>query len=555
MQTNLDQPEHGASSPNAPASSRTETRDLVYLSLLVVAASVIRLWFIQFYKVISADGVAYATLAREISSGNFATAFSSAHPPFYPMMIAVVHLFIADIQLAGQVAASLIGGLVLIPLYFLALRLGDRRTAIIACLLVTVWPSIRSLSCEVMSQSTYMLLILTAYLSYYRLLLNPTIKCAGLTSLIFALAYLTRPEAFISFALLSVYLLVYHGVITKRDLAGTVLQTVISWLIFIAIVFPYIYLIRQSTGEWQLSAKSAPVIGAALQEYLGRPDLYNEIGYKGFSLWSVVRTYPDFVLANSIKNLQFLYQDLPLYIWVPALLGCAVFIMNRGKRLERLWLLVSFAPLVLITIFYILGSGYSQFYYPLLFIWFAIGIVWIETKVTGFLRAQFPSLRTIFKVSFSVTLVLVLALYLLRSQIPDASARNRPYTPDQDGGRYDHKLTGLRLLKILPKDARIMTRSGRISFYSDKPWVIYPQASLEEILSVARKAGVRFLVVDGSLVNVRPQLGILLQPLLEPPESVELLYKETGREILPGIRMYYLYKDPSSQGVAVYELF
>jgi hypothetical protein len=99
-----------------------------------------------------------------------------------------------------------------------------------------------------------------------------------------------------------------------------------------------------------------------------------------------------------------------------------------------------------------------------------------------------------------------------------------------------------------------MTRSGRIAFYSDTEFTIYPQASLAEILVVARKSRVRYLVVDGTLVAQRPQLGILLEPLISPPDSLELTFSAKQQEVLPGIRPLYLYKNPASVGVVVYEL-
>jgi hypothetical protein len=143
------------------------------------------------------------------------------------------------------------------------------------------------------------------------------------------------------------------------------------------------------------------------------------------------------------------------------------------------------------------------------------------------------------------------SLSTLSDQIP--SDRSRPYHFEQDGGRYDHKRIALLLKEYLPKNAIIMTRSGRINFYSERPCIDIPQAGFSDILAYGRKNRARFLIVDGMLMGQRPQLEVLFDPLINSPEKV--LYLPPGNEYMPtpGLRLHLLFKDPSSLGVAVYE--
>jgi hypothetical protein len=130
----------------------------------------------------------------------------------------------------------------------------------------------------------------------------------------------------------------------------------------------------------------------------------------------------------------------------------------------------------------------------------------------------------------------------LLQQLP--ADRNVPYSYTQDGGRFDDKQVGIKLRSIIPEGAVIMTRSGRVGFYSQRPYVLPPQAGFAEILDYARKNKVSYLVANLQLLNVRPQLEPLYSPLIDPqkdvppPAGVELVY--IGQE--PGGLPYLLYR-------------
>jgi hypothetical protein len=120
-----------------------------------------------------------------------------------------------------------------------------------------------------------------------------------------------------------------------------------------------------------------------------------------------------------------------------------------------------------------------------------------------------------------------------------------------DGGRYDHKRVGKLLRQQLPAGALIMTRSGRIGFYADHPRVDIPQADLEAILRTAREQKVRYLVVTGDLVGLRPQLALLIMPLISARPGLDRT--DGAQETLPGLVRRLTYVDPASYGVVVYE--
>jgi hypothetical protein len=110
------------------------------------------------------------------------------------------------------------------------------------------------------------------------------------------------------------------------------------------------------------------------------------------------------------------------------------------------------------------------------------------------------------------------------------------------------------LKKILPPKSRVMSKSGRIVFYGDFQQVDIPQTNLFEIIQTAKNGKARYLIIDGTLFRSRPQLEPFFTPLLIPQEQISTSGPFGKVPNIPdGIRLIYLYKNPASVGVAVYE--
>lgn len=533
---------------------RAVTRqDVIWLAALFGAALAIRLYFLRFFTVISADGIGYVSVAREIVRWD-TLIWSTNHPPVYPLLIGLVSLLVPDFELAGRIVSMVMGSLIVVPVYLLAVELFDRRVGVMACLLAMVWSSLRMWSGEVMSQATYItLMLLGSWLLWHAFRKRSGCRAAA-GGLVMALAYLTRPEALITFAAVTLVLLLVSlaGGISRQRLAGLILAGCGG---FALLFTPYLFLLHQATGHWQLTGKTGMALADALSDYLGRPDMKREAGFQSLGFLDVIRMYPDFVKANFLKNLRETWHAmLPPAFWGLAVLG----FMAGGWRMEKVWerlfLLATFAPLTVIVIFFFIGPEYLQPYLPALFLWTGQGLLQLEWLVIGRLSTGGPSpwKNLLARVPVALGAVAIIAGVLLVRQIP--SDRNKPYHFSDDGARYDHKRIGLLLKEHLPPGVRIMSRSGRIGYYAERERVDMPQASLAEIIVTARTSGARYIVVDGTLPDLRPQLGVLFQPLFSGEERVLYVEKGPGYRPLPGLRLYLLYKDPSSLGVAVYEV-
>lgn len=529
-----------------------ERREYIFLALIFLTALLVRLYFIPFFRVISADGIGYVSAARSLLKGIYSPMI--VYGVVYPSLTAAVSLVGISTELAGRLVSAFMGSLLVVPLYLLARDFFNRNVGVIACILVLAWPSLRMWAGEVMTQATYITLLVTWYWLLWRAYRRGSIPWSFAAGAVAGLSYLTRPESLVAFAVMApVLLLPYSGTRTVKE---RIILTATCAGAFVLMLSPFVMLVHTVTGQWQLTGKGGTALADAMSEYFGRPDLKNEPGFKGIGFLEVIRSYPDFLWMNFRKNLMVTLQTiLPWYLWVAAVVGLAAGGWQRERIAERLYLTATFAPLGIIIVFFFVGPEYLQPYLPVLFLWAGNGICETEQRLLRPLAAVKSNLsKYVAWAPLSIMAVSLLTLVAFVGQVP--ADRNKPYHYEDDGGRYDHRRIGELLKKHLPSGSKIMTRSGRISFYAEMENVGMPQTDVLEMVATARKNGVRYIIVDGMLVGMRPQFGLLFAPLLNGPETVFYVPKSGDVPFapIPGLRLNLLYKDTSSLGVAVYEV-
>jgi hypothetical protein len=178
-----------------------------------------------------------------------------------------------------------------------------------------------------------------------------------------------------------------------------------------------------------------------------------------------------------------------------------------------------------------LDPRYLYPYIPLLLVACGGGLQRLEELALPLVRVRF---------ALAAFVALSLSAFYLFGNVPRTPP---PYHYSQDGGRFDDKQVGLRLKGLLPPEAVLMTRSGRIGFYAERRMVIPPEADLQSSLDFARRQGVTHIIANIQLYSMRPAFEPLFAPLLVPgavtsvPE-VELVY--AGQE--PGGQPYLVYR-------------
>jgi len=526
--------------------------DFIVVASMVVVAFAIRLYFLPNYDVISNDGTAYVRIAREIRIGNFG---GVAGYGFYPVFIWLAGFFTPDLELAGRMVSVISGALLCIPVYFLGKELFSRRTAFAACLAVMVWPSLRHWSCEVMTQSSYIALSYAGIYCLLRMMRRASLVSGFLAGLFLGLAYVTRTEA-ILICILTPLPLIYEF---RQELRSRIPAFLGYFAVFVMIVGANLLLVRSATGSWQLASKTSVALNDAISYVKNIPDMNYIPGVEPTSYFDILRTYPSFIAVNTLKNLAELGKTLvPPVFWIFLLAGLASGGLNREKNLMRAFLVSTCTPLAVIVVYYYVGPEYTQPYIPVVLLFCAEGLRVVENFAFSRLPPRFLNPKITKWEQYNPITVVTAALFAimtLYSQIPDSSAK-KAYLPESDGGRRDQKNIGLVIKNNLPP-GKIMTRWSRIAFYSEREWMNIPNAGYNEIITAAREGGAKYLIVDGGLWAIRPELGVeLFEPFKPGAFKNGIFFNNNSNAIIkPGLKPFMVYiNDPTSMGAAVYEI-
>lgn len=529
--------------------------DIIIVAVCVIAALSFRLWLIPNFDVISSDGTGYATTAQRLARGDFSLVYRFG---FYPVLIALAHLVVPDIELAGRLVSAIMGSLLILPVYGLGVTFFNRSVALCASLLVISWPEMIGLSCEVMTQTTYLFLVASGILLSWRSFGSNSRQGALGAGVVLGLAYMTRTEAVIlPLALLAAPLL--RQFFTGCNHAQTVKLLAGYALGFLLIAIPNILLIHEATATWQLAFKTSGALRDGLMYYLKLPNykLPPELDQVGY--WEIIRHYPDYFAYTLQKNLTASWQQmLPVPLWLLTALGFMAGGWHREQTLARLYLATTFAPYLVIVVFFYVDAGYFLPYLPILFLWLgqglAVGDRWLQRINIGP-----PLSRILAHAPPSVIIVaLVMGSQLVR-QIPQpATAAQNP--TDSIDGRIVQKELGLMVKRSLPP-GKLMTRWVRTAFYADRDTAGIPErGSIQEVLTEARQNKVRFLLVEPMTVDNRPQLATLFEPAqallsMDPPNEPQVKYlAQYNIQPYPGFYLYLLYRDQKRVTAAIYEI-
>ncbi len=535
-------------------SALTRYRHLMLPSVLVLCALCIRLWLIPTYEVISVDGSAYAVSAKRLTSGDFSLL---AYYGFYPVLVALAHLIVPDLELAGRLVSAIMGSLLILPVYFLGMTFFDRRAALYSASLIIAWPEMVGASCEVMTQSTFNTLMMIGVLFLWQGFSVKSWRRSLLAGLALGLAYATRTEAIVLVVALCLPPLA-AALVRKTDwqvVFGKVICPLFCGLLLILI--PNLLLVHEVTGTWQLAAKTSGALRDGLMYYLELAPYELPPELATVNYWDVLRNYPGFIPYSIAKNLTITWQTmLPLSCWILAFIGFCADGWKQQAFIKRLYLAASFTPFLIIIIFYYVGPEYFQPYLPVTFLWIGRGLSTCEDRL---LAVKLPQQLKLRLSSAPLSLIIAAALTVGTTYKLVHPRNNPPQTTGELDGRIVQKEYGYMMKKFLP-EGKIMTRWARSAFYADREWSeINSRETIPELIATAKKNNIRFLLIDQMSIITCPQTVHLLEPATELlnlplPQEPQVKYMENiNFRIHPELQLYLLYRDQKRVVAAIYQ--
>jgi hypothetical protein len=206
-----------------PAADRW--RGVALVVLLLLAAGGLRAWHLRHTEVAARDSIGFIRIAWQMGHGDFreAVAHGEQHPG-YPLAILGTSKIVREVspaddaivmQRSAQLANSLAGILLVVPMYFLGRQLFGRPTAFWATLLFQCLPASGRILADGLSEGLFLLFAVSGLLFASIGLRTHRVLPFALTGLFSALAYLTRPEGALVVATTGLVLLGLQGVRTR----------------------------------------------------------------------------------------------------------------------------------------------------------------------------------------------------------------------------------------------------------------------------------------------------------------------------------------------------
>jgi 4-amino-4-deoxy-L-arabinose transferase-like glycosyltransferase len=228
------------------------------LALVLGLALGFRMLLYKLTYVISIDGAAvYFPMAEHFASGRWLQGLAVGYHPMYPLLGALFSKVLGDLQFSGQMVSVLFGTLTVIPIFYLAKGMSNRRVGFFSALFLAILPYHVELSADFLTDTTYAFFLVLAIWLGWKALETEDWKMFLLAGFATGLAYLDRAEGI--GVLLPLALWIFFRKHEAREKKGCPkgLAIIILLLSFLFVASPYILYLRSYTGTWTISRKPA----------------------------------------------------------------------------------------------------------------------------------------------------------------------------------------------------------------------------------------------------------------------------------------------------------
>jgi len=500
----------------------------IFLSVTLVASIGVRAgaWHHWHTGAIESEGAEYARIAENLRDGRGYVGISTpgtqlVFPPLFPSLIAAASLVTHnDYELAGRLVSFLLGVLLPLPVFGVAIRLFYWRVAVIAAIITVFFPLFVNLSFTVFSEGSYGTVLLTGVYLVLRAFERPSIMNWSLVGGAFGAAYLIRQEA-VGPLIIAVLL----GLIA-RDAAPMVKikRAVAALAVFMVLASPQVLLLYRSTGKLRLEGKStinyawgiralAEQAGSRADESIQETD-YDAANSINDSLEGtgvgmrpnaeviretrvhvrdLVRFFGEAVRRNTpelFAKLRERWLGAP-FLPALALLGALRRPWQRRTAFHHLFFILVPAT-VIMTTFTVVHAIYVRNYFilvPFFLIWGANGLVdvarWTNRNIAVIFRRRNAWVPGVWVAGLIAVLMLNYALKDTRNLFVF-----REGAPESVGA----KDAGVWIKKQQTRRARVMDVLDTVAFHADADYVHFPSCNAGLALRYIEKEKIDYVV-------------------------------------------------------------
>lgn len=518
----------------------TRSQQLRILVTLLVVSLLLRIALVQVDRIVRWDEPDYLILGKHLFTGQGYTVSGRPelhYAPLFPIVTGMLYPLTHNMKLNSDISFVLFGTLMLVPFYWLSRCLFGMRTAALATAFVCLFPPLAAgvLFWGTMLEPLYLFLLLTALCAVWAAWEKSSLWAYLAAGVLFGLAYLTKPEAIVHFALMFGFLmlgnLLRRSLLVRRTLVGLL----VGALAFAIVISPYIAFLYRHTGQLMLSGKLGVTYAAGLGAVEHDPAVYDQALSKldaageeiiwfspdrfKVSVWSYIKADPRAFLrrtwqnVNTLENVLFARHVFPFYLLVFIGLGWFSKAWDSERVAKELFLLAAAVPVFIFLPFHI-ELRYFAPLMPILLLWMTNGIAaltnWLQQTATNLHFSPGKATRLASGLTGLLSVLLLVYFVALQPAVMKEGLA---------GMNRSRREAGLWLKAHASADALIMSRDTEVPFYAERRWAATPNEEYARFIAYVRKRGAAYVVVDEREAKViRPQLALLLNEESPPPE-------------------------------------
>jgi 4-amino-4-deoxy-L-arabinose transferase-like glycosyltransferase len=517
------------------------------LLLVLLLALILRLLSAKFLMgSIDSEGAVYARLAENLLNGNGFVGIEApgeelVFPPLFPLLIAAVSLLTHQSELAGRLISVTMGTFLVLPVYFIAFHLYNRKVAYVAAVLTACHPLLIGFASTVFSETIYITMVLSGAYWSLRCLSLQTARAFVLAGVFFGLAYLIRPEAAL-YPLLTIPLLVVITAATNRQqIRYVTLHCSLLLATFLILATPYAAWLSAETGQFRWEGKSPINLALSMakiemlnydQVALGINQDLEEVGVYNRPNLDVIKSSKiplqkviHIAIANGLHNLPMLVIGISSDAFGSALLVGLVVLGLFGRSWDRelmisqfylLFVVLGVPCLGLLTIFRV-DNRFLLLLLPVMIIWASRGIVQASGWTGATIRVAGSRSAMSRKAGMAVGLgamLLLISLYGVR-QVWELTAFDYKSRPVKQAGKW--------LDALMPGPKTVMDASTVLAFHARASFVCFPYSDSSLALSYIEKKGVDFIVLREEWLPPVPYMKDWLDKGI-PDRRAQLIY-------------------------------
>ena len=467
--------------------NNNDKRNLFILLLLALS---IRIILYPHLHLIAKDGAfQYIPVAKLYACGEFKEALSQMQTPLYPFLIALVSKSGLDMESAGRLISLIFNTLTIIPLYFLGKKLfKSSNISFLAGFLLAIHPYFVRFSVDVLKEAPYIFFFVTALWLSYEALSSEKLWLYLLAGITIGFSCLIRADGIEILIIVSLWILFQKisefRKTYKRRIGAFFLLSAFSFVL----VAPYLWHIRQTTGEWNLSKK------IKLEVLIGPKSFVKEDNIRDVS---VIRKHTQGFLLFTSKSVNSFHPLLLIFL----LFGLVKRKTIPYQKREEFFLASFFG--IHLFVLYFMAANYSIFreghiiasafsgrhVLPLVvisFFWMGMGIGEVRERIYGWIVSKRDG---VFSSNLSRRVLVVILAVIALSILPKTL---KPQGVDKLGG----KIAGIWIKENSGKKAPIiMTNMPQVAYYAMGNPIRLPKTSYKKIISSA-KIKVDYLVIN-----------------------------------------------------------